>query len=232
MAWPEPLRPRPHAPTPVWLVTTDDQCIRAAGQAQLQAEWVIVQVGASPPRPRGLPRGTALLVATEVPHDPHMAVHALEDQPNDKGHLVVHQRGGPVWLKEHVTRTPVLGKHDRRSRNPAARPPGDQPRRHQGAERGPTDPQPPRRLVALRRPQRRVAQPHRVLLDPGGLGPHLFRRVGGRTLQTRHQRCSRRRPHPHVGGGHLGHGARWGGGGRLPPPAIRRLPTVGPHGGR
>ena len=32
-----------------------------------------------------------------------MAVHALEDQPEDTGHLVVHQRGGPAWLKEHVT---------------------------------------------------------------------------------------------------------------------------------
>ena len=38
-----------------------------------------------------------------MPHDPHMAVHALEDQPEDTGHLVVHQRGGPAWLKEHVT---------------------------------------------------------------------------------------------------------------------------------
>ena len=103
VAWPEPLRPRPHAPTPLWLVTTDDQCIRAAGQAQLQAEWVIVQVGAGQPRPCGILRGTALLVATEVPHDPHMAVHALEDQPEDTGHLVVHQRGGPAWLKENVT---------------------------------------------------------------------------------------------------------------------------------
>ena len=27
----------------------------------------------------------------------------LEDQPEDTGHLVVHQRGGPMWLKEHVT---------------------------------------------------------------------------------------------------------------------------------
>ena len=103
VAWPEPLRPRPHAPTPLWLVTTDDQCTRAAGQAQLQAEWVEVQVGAGQPRPRVLPRGTALLVATEVPHDPHMAVHALKNQPEDTGHLVVHQRGGPAWLKEHVT---------------------------------------------------------------------------------------------------------------------------------
>ena len=103
VAWPEPLRPRPHAPTLLWLVTTDDQCTQAAGQAQLRAEWVIVQVGAGQPRPRGLPRGTSLLVATGVPHDPHMAVHGLEDQPEDTGHLVVHQRGGPAWLKEHVT---------------------------------------------------------------------------------------------------------------------------------
>ena len=102
MAWPEPLCPRTHAPTPVWLLTTDDQCIRAAEQAQLQTKWVIVQVGTGPPRPRGLPRNTALLVVTGVPHDPHMAVHALEDQPEDTGHLVVHQRGGPAWLREHV----------------------------------------------------------------------------------------------------------------------------------
>ena len=32
-----------------------------------------------------------------------MAVHAPEDQPEDTGHLVVHQRGGPAWLEEHVT---------------------------------------------------------------------------------------------------------------------------------
>ena len=101
-AWPEPLCPRPHAPTPVWLVTTDGQCTRATEQAQLQAKWVIVQVGAGQPRPHGLPRGTALLVVTEVPHDPHMAVHALRDQPEDTGHLVVHQRRGPAWLREHV----------------------------------------------------------------------------------------------------------------------------------
>ena len=103
VAWPEPLRPRPHALTPLWLVTTDDQCTQASGQAQLRAEWVIVQAGAGQPEPRGLPRGTALLVARGVPHDPHMAVHALEDQPEDTGHLVVHQRGGPARLKEHVT---------------------------------------------------------------------------------------------------------------------------------
>ena len=103
VAWPEPLRPPPHAPTPLWLGTTDDQCTQAAGQAQLRAEWVIVQVGAGQPKPRGLPRGTALLVATGMLYDPNMSVHALEDQPEDTGHPVVHQRGGSAWLKEHVT---------------------------------------------------------------------------------------------------------------------------------
>ena len=42
-------------------------------------------------------------MATEVPHDPHMAVHTLEDQLRDRGHLVVHQRKGPAWLRERVT---------------------------------------------------------------------------------------------------------------------------------
>ena len=103
VAGPEPLCPRPHAPKPVWLVTTDDQCTRATEQPQLQTEWVLVQVGAGQPRPRGLARGTALLVVTEVTHDPCMAVRTLEDQPEDTGHRVVHQRGAPVWLREHVT---------------------------------------------------------------------------------------------------------------------------------
>ena len=98
VAWPEPLRPRPHARTPVWLVTTDDQCGQVAEQAQLRTEWVIVQVGEGQPRPRGLPRRRTLLMAKEVPHDQH-----VEDQPGDKGHLVVHQRGGPAWLRDHIT---------------------------------------------------------------------------------------------------------------------------------
>ena len=102
VAWPEPLRPRPHAPTPVWLVTTDNQCTRAVEQAQLRTEWVVVQVVAGQPRPRGLPHGTALLVATEVLHDPHMAVHALEHLAEGTGHLLVHKRGGPAWLRGHV----------------------------------------------------------------------------------------------------------------------------------
>ena len=62
-----------------------------------------MQLGAGQPRLRGLPRSTALLVVTEVLHNPHMAVHALEDQLEDTGHLVVHQRGGLAWLKEYVT---------------------------------------------------------------------------------------------------------------------------------
>ena len=103
VAWPEPLCPRPHAPALVWLVTTDNQCTRATEQAQPQTKCVIVQVVTGQPRPRGLPRGTALLVATGVPHDPHTAVHALENQPEDTGHLVVNQRGGPAWLRENVT---------------------------------------------------------------------------------------------------------------------------------
>ena len=104
VAWPEPLRPRSHAPTLVWLVTTDDQSARATEQAQLRTEWAIVQVGSGKPRPRGLPRGTTLLVATAVPHDPHMAMHTLEDQAEDTGQLVVHQRGGPGWLRERLNR--------------------------------------------------------------------------------------------------------------------------------
>ena len=75
VAWHEPLPPRPHAPAPVWLMTTDDQWARAAEEAQLWAAWVIVQVEAGQPRPPGQPRGITLLVATAVPHDTHMAVH-------------------------------------------------------------------------------------------------------------------------------------------------------------
>ena len=117
VAWPEPLRPRPHAPTPVWLVTTDDKCPRAIEQAQLRTEWVMVQVGEGQPRPRGLVRGTTLLVATEVPHDPHMAVHTLEDQREDAGHLVLHQRGGPAWLREHIMALPFWASTIARAEN-------------------------------------------------------------------------------------------------------------------
>ena len=67
----------------------------------------------------------------------------------------------------------VLRKHDRWGRGLTTRPPSGPPQRHQGAKRGPTDPQQP-------------------------LGPHLLRCVGGRALQARHQVRSRSRPHLHV----------------------------------
>ena len=57
-------------------------------------------------RPHPLPRqgaGTTLLVAAAVPHNLHMTVHTLEDEPENTGHLLVHQRGGPARLKEHLT---------------------------------------------------------------------------------------------------------------------------------
>ena len=103
VAWLERLHPQPVEPTPVWLVTTDNQCARAKEQGQLRTKWVIVQGGAGQPRPLGLPRRTTLLVVTTMPHDPHRAVQTLEDQPEDTGHLGVHQRGGPAWLSEHLT---------------------------------------------------------------------------------------------------------------------------------
>ena len=48
VASPEPLRPRPQARTPVWLVTTDEQCVQAAECAKLSAKWGVVQVGVGP----------------------------------------------------------------------------------------------------------------------------------------------------------------------------------------
>ena len=88
----------------------DDQCTRAAEQAQLQAQCVVAQVGAGQPRPRGLLRGTALLVATE-----------------GTGHLVVHQRRGPAPLKEHETAlrswaSTIAGAEIRLHDDPAIRP--------------------------------------------------------------------------------------------------------------
>ena len=83
--------------------------------------------GGRPARTRGLPRGTAPLVVTEVLHDPNMAVHALEDQPEDTGHLLVHRRGGPAWLREHVMAirswaSTVPGAEVRLHDHPAVRP--------------------------------------------------------------------------------------------------------------
>ena len=103
VAWPEPLLPGSHTPTLAWWVATHDQCARAAEQARLRIKWVVVQVSAGRPRPRGLPRRTILLVATALPHDPYRAMHPLEDQSEDTGHLVVHQRLGAAWLVERLT---------------------------------------------------------------------------------------------------------------------------------
>ena len=60
-------------------------------------------------------------------HDPHMAVLTLEEQPEDAGHLVVHQRGGPAWLPEHLTAfqswaSTVTAGEVRLHDHPAARP--------------------------------------------------------------------------------------------------------------
>ena len=109
VAWPQPLCPRPHTPTPVWLVTTDDQCTRATEQAQLQTEWVILQVGAGQPRHRAFPRGTALLVATEVHAGGPTGGHGTPgDAPARR----------PGVAQGECDRAPVLGKHDRWSRSP------------------------------------------------------------------------------------------------------------------
>ena len=56
-----------------------------------------------------------------------MAVHTLEDQTEDTGHLVVHQRGCPAWLPKHVTAlwswaSTVAGAEVRLRDHPATRP--------------------------------------------------------------------------------------------------------------
>ena len=66
LAWPEPLQPRYHAPTPVWLVTTDDQCAKAVEHAPHSDEWGVVLVGAGRPVSRGLRRDPAVIEASRV----------------------------------------------------------------------------------------------------------------------------------------------------------------------
>ena len=66
-------------------------------------------------------------MATAVPHDPHMAVDTPEDQPDDAGHLVVHQRGGAAWVREHITAlrswaSTIAGAEIRLHNHPAIRP--------------------------------------------------------------------------------------------------------------
>ena len=84
-------------------MTTDEQCVQAAEQAQCRTEWVVVQVGAGQPQPQGLPLGATLRLAPAMLRSLHVALHALGDRPEHTGHLVVHQRGGSLWLLEHIT---------------------------------------------------------------------------------------------------------------------------------
>ena len=41
-------------------------------------------------------------MATGVPDNPHMALHAMDEQPPDRGHVVLYQRGGLPWLRKHL----------------------------------------------------------------------------------------------------------------------------------
>ena len=83
--------------------------------------------GSGPAQAPGSTPRITLVVATAVPHDPHMAVHVLEHQPEDRGHLVVHPRGGPARLWEHLTAlqswaSTVTGADVRVDDHPATRP--------------------------------------------------------------------------------------------------------------
>ena len=82
---------------------------------------------AGEPRSWEIPRSTTLLVATAVRHDPHMALHALEDQPEYTGHLVVQHRGSPACVREGLTplqfwASTVTGAEARFHDHPATRP--------------------------------------------------------------------------------------------------------------
>ena len=66
LAWPEPLQPRHDAPTPVWLVTTDNQCAKAVEHAPLSNEWGVVLVAAGQRVPQGLRRDPAVIEASRV----------------------------------------------------------------------------------------------------------------------------------------------------------------------
>ena len=163
LAWPEPLQPRHHVPTPVWLVTTDDQFAKAMEHAPLSDEWGVVLVGAGRPVPRGLRRNPAVIVASRVPHDQHMACHNLHDLGVAAGAL---------------DGTPVLGKYLYQGRGPIPRPPNPQCKQHAGPWREPAGPQPPRHPVAAHATQRGMVEAQQILLEPGGLAPNVCRRLG------------------------------------------------------
>ena len=195
VAWPVPLCARPHVTTPVWLVTTDNQCALAAEQAVLWAKWVLVQVGAGQPRPRGLPCGTTLLVATARARGPtqrHRAPGGISTR-------------GPSAALGAPNGAPVLGEHRHWGGELSPRSTSGPSTRMVGPDCRPAGPRPTRRPVALHRSQSRMAQTHWVLPDPRDLGPHVPRCFGGRALQTRHQPVPRGRPYQHVGSGDPGH---------------------------
>ena len=86
----------------------------AGGRRPAQAPW-------TPPRHHSAGGYEGFL------HHPHMAVHTVENQPADTGHLVVHQNGAPVWLREHITAlrsgaSTIGGSLIRLDDNPANRP--------------------------------------------------------------------------------------------------------------
>ena len=156
--------------------------------------------GRACPRRRGLPSGATLLVATVVPYNPHMALHALEDRPEDAAHLMVHQRGGPALLPEHIMAlrswaSTVAGAEVWFHHHPVVR---------------------PHSTLALGLDQLTPAHPdiwwHSAALNAGCLSPtgyywkpeawgHTF---AGWAAQTRHWCRPRGRPRTQVGGGHLG----------------------------
>ena len=103
VAWPEPLRPRPHAPTPV-LVGDHGRPMHPSGGASAAPGRVGNSAGGGRPaqapwtppwhRPAGSYGGAA--------RPTHGSAHA-GGPAGGHGTPVVHQRGGPAWLKEHVT---------------------------------------------------------------------------------------------------------------------------------
>ena len=115
-----------------------------------------------------------------------MAVHTLEDQPEDAGHPVVHQRGSPVWLREHITAlrsllSTVAGAEVRRHNHPAILP--DDARALSVDQVTPSHPDVKLHSAAL----------HAAWLSPTGYywiteawGHTSSDAFGGRALQARH----------------------------------------------
>ena len=127
VGWHEPLYPRPHAPTPIWLVATDDECAKGTEQAQFLAAWVIVQAGGGPAQAPWTP-----------PRHCSAGGYRGAARPAGGGARARGPAGGhgtpggaparrPAWLREHVTalwswaRT-IAGAEVRLHDHPAVRP--------------------------------------------------------------------------------------------------------------